>query len=92
VTPSGQVFKMLPTSSASNVYHNPNYGPTWGGGHDLHINNNMDNTSSYTTPSTFKRAAPGFPAFVEKTSFCGSHQFAVDELEVFRVSLHIFGR
>lgn len=80
--------KLMPTSQSSNVYNNGSYGPTWGGGHDLHINNNMKSNSNYSSPSTYRQMAPGYTSLgvvYDNTLLAGAYNFTVDEIEVFQV-------
>lgn len=80
--------KLLPSSSSSNVYQNSSYGPTWGGGHDLHINNNMQANSNYSSPSTYKVFAPGYEKLgvnYDSSLFAGTSNFSVEEIEVLQV-------
>eukprot|EP00479_Gromia_sphaerica_P012175 TRINITY_DN6301_c0_g1_i1.p1 TRINITY_DN6301_c0_g1~~TRINITY_DN6301_c0_g1_i1.p1 ORF type:complete len:86 (-),score=6.78 TRINITY_DN6301_c0_g1_i1:169-426(-) len=62
------------------IYCYSPYGPTFGGGHDLHICDNSNTASgSYTnTPSSYP--AP------TNTTLCGIYNgFTIDEIEVFAV-------
>jgi len=56
------------------------YGPTFGGGHDLHISNNANkNASSYSELGhTYER-----PSGQQHTFFTGSRNFIVTDYEVF---------
>jgi len=81
-------FKLLPSGSSSNVYLNSSYGPTWGGGHDLHVNSNMKSNSNYCSPSTFRLFAPGFENLgitIDNRCLAGSYNFSVEEIEVFQI-------
>eukprot|EP00808_Paulinella_micropora_P013702 g4242.t1 len=75
--------KFLPTSSSSHAYNNSTYGPTFGGGHDLHVHSNMLSNSNYTNPATFTKAAPGYSGKFTKELFAGQYKWAVGEIEVF---------
>ena len=64
------------------IYTNPNYGPTFGSGHDLHISNNADrNTaSSYHPPSGYSYSSSNTKALL-----AGSYHFTPTEVEVYYV-------
>eukprot|EP00808_Paulinella_micropora_P015776 g58134.t1 len=51
-------YKFLPSTASSHAYNNGSYGPTFGGGHDLHVHSNMAGDQNYTNPSTFVTSAP----------------------------------
>lgn len=86
VNQHGAIVKLLPSTSSSNVYLANTYGPTWGGGHDLHVNQNMTTVQNYTNPCTYTRHDPAFSLLpFTKELFAGSYKFAVAEIEVFWV-------
>lgn len=60
------------------VYHYPSYGPTFGGGHDLHIATN----AHQNTPSYQNCQAGGVPNYY----FAGVKNFAVVDYEVFLIA------
>ena len=68
------------------IYCNSSYGPTFGGGHDLHIANNSNiNQSSYSNLLySFKHA--NFPngSANAKSFLAGAYNFYVDEIEIFQ--------
>eukprot|EP00808_Paulinella_micropora_P017442 g62659.t1 len=81
-------YKFLPSTASSHAYNNGSYGPTFGGGHDLHVHSNMAGDQNYTNPSTFVTSAPGFPsARFTKELFAGQYKWAVGEIEVFLVHM-----
>jgi len=86
--PQKQPLKLLPNGTTQ-AYNGSGYGPTWGGGHDLHVNNNMKTASSnYTSPSAFTIVAPTYTCHtgsVTTTTLAGVYNFPVDEIEVFGV-------
>jgi len=86
VNATGKPLKLLSSGSSNNAYCNSSYGPTWGGGHDLHINSSMKSANNYTNPSNYKVVAPGYTGTFEKTLFAGQYKFAVDDIEIFTVS------
>ena len=60
------------------------YGPTFGGGHDIHIANNANsNTNSYTNFGYYNYYS--LPSGVQdrKTILAGTYKFTPDEVEVF---------
>lgn len=83
----GVRFPNTGTQGKNSIYGSSGYGPTFGGGHDLHIANNANsNTSSYT------RLGHGFshPSFASGTTevqnfFCGSSNFMPSEVEVLQL-------
>jgi len=80
--------KLIPNTSSSNTYVNGTYGPTWGGGHDLHINNNMQSTSNYSSPSTYRTFAPGYSnlgVIYDNNLLAGASHFKVEEIEVLQI-------
>ena len=67
------------------IYSAPNYGPTFGAGHDLHVANCANgNTSSATNLGNAYQLPPGQSA---QTFFTGSHNFQAAEVEVYQVHL-----
>jgi hypothetical protein len=80
-------IKMEPSSSSNNAYCHSSYGPTWGGGHDLHVNNSMKSNSNSCNPNTYTKFATGFPTVsYDNTLLAGAPNWTVDEIEVFKVS------
>jgi hypothetical protein len=69
------VFSSPPLSSCISIlccigahrnmsYNAASYGPTFGSGHDFHLNNNMKSNSNYCRNNDFTRLATGFDAYV----------------------------
>lgn len=76
-------FKSMVKSPKHAIYSALGYGPTFGGGYDIHISNNANsNTYSYTY---FNNAYYHIPDGVQnwKTILAGSYRFSPDEVEVF---------
>jgi hypothetical protein len=76
------------SSATNHVYNHSSYGPCFGSGHDLHINNTMKSGSQcYTIPCTYRSHPSGYevPA-VNGTLLAGANLFNVEEIEVFAVS------
>jgi len=82
-----RVIKFLPTSTSNAAYDHISYGPTWGAGHDLHVNASMQSTSNYSSPNQYTVAAPGYTGTLTQEVLAGSYNFTVEELEVFSVQL-----
>jgi len=85
VSSGGKPIKFVSAATTNAAYDNPGYGPTWGGGHDLHINSNMQSNSNYSSPSNYTQAAPGYTGFLTQETLAGSYNFMVEEIEVFKV-------
>ena len=64
------------------IYCGSGYGPTFGGGWDIHIANNASsNKDSYTDFGTTYYLPSGVKAW--RTNLAGSFYFSPDEVEVF---------
>ena len=64
------------------VYSHPNYGPTFGGGHDLFIGDNANR--SQQSYSNFGHSYNSPPVTVQRSSLlAGSYNFTPTEVEVF---------
>ncbi len=75
--------KYLINSTGSAVYHKSDCGPTFGGGHDIHLANASNaNNSSYT----------GFPNYYTDTTgkgnatFTGARNFTTSDIEVYKLA------
>ena len=68
------------TSQQYAVYQNPSYGPSFGGGHDLHISNTPGASGSYTT------AGHSYASRGSETYMAGTRVFRVIDYEVFIIS------
>ena len=76
-------FKMLLVKNQQNaIYCKSDYGPTFGGGHDLHISNNADTSGkSYSNlGNTYQ-----LPTGQQNTIFTGTRIFNVTDYEVFGI-------
>ena len=72
------------------VYTNAGYGPTFGGGHDIHIANNaIAGTASYTNLGYTYKMPKGYTYSSTKTRdlLAGTYKFTPNEVETFY--LHI---
>ncbi|MBL7861358.1 MAG: VCBS repeat-containing protein [Cyclobacteriaceae bacterium] len=66
------------------VYHNINYGPTFGGGHDLFINGYL--SEGYTNLGhTYNCSEGTYSTPACTNSYAGSFYWTIEEVEVFRV-------
>ena len=64
------------------IRHYSSYGPTFGGGHDIHIANNANsNTNSYTDFGNSYSVPSGVQD--KTTILAGTYKFTPDEVEVF---------
>jgi hypothetical protein len=75
-----------PSGGSNNIFHSSSYGPTWGSGHDLHVNNSMKSASNHCSPSQYRTVAAGFESVsVDNTLLAGTGSWMLDEIEVFSV-------
>ena len=67
------------------IYRCSSYGPTFGGGHDIHIANNAaSNRASYTYCRNTYPLPPGYSSRYSSCKFyAGSYQFTPTDVEVF---------
>jgi hypothetical protein len=67
------------------IYTYKSYGPTFGGGHDIHISNDaVSNTYSYTNFNQ-NYQAPSGQVSDTRTILAGTYKFQPSEIEVFYV-------
>ena len=82
-----QPFKSLVYRNNGNaIYCRSDYGPTFGGGHDLHISDNANsNTNSYTNFGHTYQPPSGYNYGDANTRalLAGKHNFSPSEVEVF---------
>ncbi|GAM17352.1 hypothetical protein SAMD00019534_005270, partial [Acytostelium subglobosum LB1] len=70
------------SSSTCSTYNNPPYGPTFGGGHDIHVSDNSNlNQGSY---QNFPYSYSGTTVH-GSTTFASTKNFTVAEIEVFQL-------
>ena len=71
------------SSTGNSVYHDNNYGPTFGGGHDIYINPDFINKNSYANfPSSYKDIiGKGNSTFSGNFS---NYYFKLNEIEIFK--------
>ena len=70
------------TRAAYAIYRYSGYGPTFAGGHDIHIANNANsNTNSYTNFGKSYSVPSGVQD--KETVLAGTRNFTPDEVEVF---------
>ncbi|XP_015756475.1 PREDICTED: hemicentin-2-like isoform X1 [Acropora digitifera] len=69
------------------IYRCSRYGPTFGGGHDIHISNNAaSNRNSYTSCGHTYHLPPGYSSYYSSCRFYaggGSYKFTPTDVEVF---------
>jgi hypothetical protein len=68
------------------LYTYAGYGPTFGGGHDIHISNNANaNTGSYTNFGYTYRQPSGYTynTYKVKNLLAGTYKFTPNEVETF---------
>ena len=76
-------FKSMVNSPQHAIYRESGYGPTFGGGHEIHISNNANsNTKSYTHLGGGSYPVPS-GVQNRQTILAGSYNFTPDEVEVF---------
>ena len=64
------------------IYCHPRYGPTFGGGHDIHIADNANyNQQSYSNFENSYQCPPGVRD--DETLLAGSSNFTPTEMEIF---------
>jgi hypothetical protein len=64
------------------IYCSTSYGPSFGGGHDLHISNNAaSNTNSYTNFGSYYQLPSGVSSRLD--ILAGTYYFSPSEVEVF---------
>ena len=75
-------FESLVTKPSSAIFRHSRYGPTFGGGHDIHIANNANSNQdsyayfghSYSVPNGVQN---------QRTILAGTYNFSPDDWEVF---------
>ena len=68
------------------IYHHSGYGPTFGGGHDLHISSDCHkNLSSYSNLGHTYKCPFGYNNDQSKNYLAGTHHFEVEDYEVFQL-------
>ena len=79
-------FKVLVKTLDHGIYGNNGHGPTFGGGHDIHISNNANgNRNSYSNLGHSYVQPPGYTYGSSKIRdlLAGSYKFQPNEVEVF---------
>ena len=75
-------FKSMVKNPSNAIRRYSSYGPTFGGGHDININNNANsNTNSYTNFGSSYSVLSGVQD--RNTILAGTYNFSPDEVEVF---------
>ena len=87
VNPRGLGSTKMPLMSDRQQYGlncSSSYGPTFGGGHDIHVSDNANtNTSSYSNLGHTYECPPG----QQNTFFTGGRNFTVTNYEVFALQM-----
>jgi len=87
----GKPVRLEAGAASNNQYNNSSYGPTFGAGHDLHVNGSMKSMSNYCNPSSFRQISTGWESVtVDNTLLAGAYNFTVEELEVYSVKDYKF--
>ena len=73
-------------NSSQSIYTYANYGPTFGGGHDLYLNLSSNNTaSSYSSLGHSYECDPSLNSTEKQCRLAGSYQFEIEDVEIFAV-------
>lgn len=84
VNPFKKPFFSKVFDSSYAIYNDPNYGPIFGGGHDIFVNNNSNlSPSSYIKLTNFHK--PNDINDPKGFYFCDNRNFLVKEIEVFQI-------
>eukprot|EP01091_Cochliopodium_minus_P010552 TRINITY_DN281_c0_g2_i1.p1 TRINITY_DN281_c0_g2~~TRINITY_DN281_c0_g2_i1.p1 ORF type:complete len:386 (+),score=127.86 TRINITY_DN281_c0_g2_i1:27-1184(+) len=84
-----QLFKHDGQHAPTNtIYGGPNYGPTFGGGHDLYIadNSNQNKSSSTNLGHNYGCSPYTYNSRKSKKILCGSQTFQTTEIEVWELN------
>ncbi len=76
-------FKLpIDPNSPYAIYDSINYGPTFGGGHDIYISSNSNqNKDSYNTPSSYKLNGNLYESYL----LAGEYNFQTVEIETYTI-------
>ena len=86
VNPNNMPLKLAITSSGNALYDQASYGPTFGGGHDLHISDvSNTNTNSYAYSYNYQYPN-GNSGYAGGIWMLGVSNFQLAEVEVFLVT------
>ena len=78
-------FKSMVTNTSFAIYREPDYGPTFGVGHDIYIADNANqNANSYANFGTSYSLPNGITD--SSTILAGTRYFSPDEVEVFYIA------
>jgi len=84
--PSNMPLKLAISDSGNALYNGPSYGPTFGGGHDMHISDASNaNTGSYSSFHSYSYPN-GNSGSSGGVFMLGASNFQVAEIEVFLVT------
>jgi len=84
--PNNMPLKLAISGSSNALYDGPSYGPTFGGGHDMHISDASNtNTNSYCYSHSYI-LPNGNSGYAGGSFMLGAGNFQVAEIEVFLVT------
>ena len=68
------------------IYCNPSYGPTFGGGHDIYVSSNANTTNgSYSNLGhSYKHPQYAYRTNEAKSFLAGSFNFLLSEIEIYQ--------
>eukprot|EP01098_Paradermamoeba_levis_P015481 TRINITY_DN790_c0_g1_i3.p1 TRINITY_DN790_c0_g1~~TRINITY_DN790_c0_g1_i3.p1 ORF type:complete len:343 (+),score=100.80 TRINITY_DN790_c0_g1_i3:37-1029(+) len=86
----GKRFPNHGSEGQQSIFSRPSYGPTFGGGHDLHIAANANTSTISYTNFGHSYSHPTLQNGTQEiqTFFCGSYNFTPTEVEVFSIQLN----
>ena len=76
-------FKHANISTTHSYYRTPNYGPTWGGGHDLHVLQGGGGAPYCNTGYSFACRVGSYGSATCRNDLCGAYNFTASEVEVY---------
>ena len=82
-------FRLLPVKVGDkhSIYCNPSYGPTFGGGHDIHISSNSNTTySSYCSLNSYNFPSLEYGSNQAQSFLVGYSGFVTSKIEVFKLN------
>ena len=84
-------YKLKNENAHQGVYCNASYGPTFGGGHDIYVCNNSNNTNSCYSNYGYSYETKGmtYSSTQAQSHLAGSYNFKTEEVEVFQLCTNI---
>ena len=79
-------IKVDPNEDEQAIFGNYDFGPSFGGGHDIHVANKANKTmASYSNlGKSYKHPQYAYRSNEAETFLAGSYQFRLDEIEVYQ--------